>query len=36
MEKRIDEAKEQIKETAKQIHKYQVEVNSDGKKLSKQ
>ena len=36
MQKRIQETQDQIKEASKLIHKYQVEVNSDGKKLSKQ
>jgi hypothetical protein len=36
MEKRIEEAKESIKETGKQVTRLKAEVNSEGNKLSKQ
>jgi uncharacterized membrane-anchored protein YjiN (DUF445 family) len=35
MEKKVDEIKEQMKETSKIIHKLQVSVNSEGNKLSR-
>ena len=35
MEKKVEEVKEEMKETSKMIHKLKVEVNSDGNKLSK-